>query len=387
MAWNEPGGSNNKDPWGKRKDEQGPPDLDEVIKKLQNKFAGLFGGKGGGGRRGGAGGGNSIGLAFILLVLLGVWALSGFYTIEEGKRGVVLQFGAFKELTDPGIHWYPRFIQSVERVDIEGIRAVHVGEGTAEALMLTKDQNIVDMEFIVQYRVEDARKFLFAARDPEISLQHAIQSAVRELAGNHKMAYITSEGREELAELAKERIQHIVNIYDTGLEVIGFNMQPARPPREVQSAYDDVLAAEEDRNRYINEARAYRNNILPRAKGQQQRMLEDAEGYKQEVIAKAKGEANRFLKVLAEYEKAPKVTRERLYLDAMEHVYVNSSKVMVDVKKSNNLIYLPLDRVVNRSSGGITEVPKQTVPTFDSEPLTEKIDSQSRDRSRTREVR
>lgn len=391
MAWNQPGGgSGDKDPWGNRNQDQGPPDLDEIFKKLSKKFSGLFGGKGGSSSRTPSAGGGLFGMGFILLALLVIWGLSGFYIIKEGKQGVVLQFGAFNKLTEPGFHWYPRFIQSLEVVDVEGIRAVHVGQGSTEALMLTKDQNIVDMEFVVQYRVHDARKFLFAARDPEVSLQHAIQSAVRELAGNHTMAYITSEGREQMATLAKDRIQEIVNIYDTGLEVIGFNMQPAKPPREVQSAYDDVLAAEEDRNRYINEAKAYRNDILPKAKGQKQRMLEDAEGYKQEVISRAKGEADRFLKVLAEYEKAPRVTRERMYIDAMEQIYANSRKVMVDVKKGNNLMYLPLDRLGTRDTVPTTPsesmLPKNST-SIQGETLMDLGTERDRERSRSREVR
>ena len=393
MAWNEPGGNGSngsKDPWGNKGSKQdGPPDLDEVFKKLNEKVTSLFGGKGGksGGGSGSAAGGAK-GLGFIAIVAVVIWALSGIYIVKEGREAVVLQFGEFNEITDPGMHWYPRFIQSVLMVDVEAIRAIHVGQGSTEALMLTKDQNIVDMEFIVQYRVNDAKKFLFSARNPETSLRHAIQSAVRELSGNHTMNYIRSSGREQIAQLAKENIQNIVNIYDTGLIVTSFNMQQPKPPAEVQSAYDDVLAAEEDRNRYINEAQAYRNDILPKAKGQKQRMLENAEGYKQEVISKSEGETQRFLKVLTEYKKAPRVTRERLYIDAMESVYLNSKKVMVDVKKGNNLLYLPLDRLTSPSSNRSNDmIPRQGTTSSNSNSLLDAINNQRDSRSRDRETR
>ena len=393
MAWNEPGGNGSngsKDPWGNKGSKQdGPPDLDEVFKKLNEKVTSLFGGKGGksGGGSGSAAGG-AMGIGFIAIVAVVIWALSGIYIVKEGREAVVLQFGEFNEITDPGMHWYPRFIQSVLMVDVEAIRAIHVGQGSTEALMLTKDQNIVDMEFIVQYRVNDAKKFLFSARNPEISLRHAIQSAVRELSGNHDMNYIRSSGREQIAQLAKENIQNIVNVYDTGLIVASFNMQQPKPPAEVQTAYDDVLAAEEDRNRYINEAQAYRNDILPKAKGQKQRMLENAEGYKQEVISKSEGETKRFLKVLTEYKKAPRVTRERLYIDAMESVYLNSKKVMVDVKKGNNLLYLPLDRLTSPSSNRSNDmIPRQGTTSSNSNSLLDAINNQRDSRSRDRETR
>ncbi len=343
MAWNEPGGSGGRDPWGQRGGGDGPPDLDEVLRKLQDRVTGIFGGRRRGGEgRGGGGGGFVAGL--VAGVILIIWALSGIYIVREGQQGVELQFGAFYQITDPGFHWYPPLIRRVVVEDVARIRTLQVSEDTRDSLMLTRDQNVVDLAFVVQYHVQDVKKFLFAARNPEESLAHATKSAVRELAGNHDMEYITTEGRAEFARRAQERIQEIVNNYGTGLLVTSFNLQKAQPPRPVIPAYDDVVAANEDRQRYINEAEAYRNKILPEARGQARRIIEDAEAYKQEVISRAQGEAQRFVSILREYERAPKVTRERLYLETLEDILARSSKIMVDVD-GDNILYLPLDRM------------------------------------------
>lgn len=388
MAWNEPGGSNNKDPWGNRNDQQGPPDLDEVIKKLQAKFGGLFGGKGGGGGRRTPGGGPA-GLSFIALVLLAVWALSGIYIVNEGKEAVVLRFGEFQGIQAPGPHWYPRFIDTVQVVDVSRVRSVHIGEGSEEALMLTKDENIVDMEFVVQYNVRDSRNFLFQVRAPEISLRHVTQSAVREIVGNNDMEHIITQGRDKIAAEAWERIQDILDSYQTGLQVRGFNMQKAQPPKEVMAAFDDVAAAREDRENFINQAKAYANDILPRAEGQAQRMLEEAKAYKEQIVSVAEGETDRFLNVLGEYRKAPEVMRERLYLETMEEVLGNNNKVLVDLKKGNNIMYLPLEQLMQRS-GSSTKDSDQDYR-GSSSPLSQKIPNfgvdQTRERNRSREVR
>ena len=356
MAWNEPGGSGNKDPWGNRKDEQGPPDLDEVIKKLTDKFSGLFGGRRSGGGSGGRStGGNSIGIGLIGAVVVAIWFLSGIYIINEGKQGVVLQFGAYHEITGPGPHWFPRFVQSVDVLDVAQVRSVHIGQGSEEALMLTKDENIVDMEFQVQYHIKDAKDFLFNVRNPEISLGHVTQSAVREIVGNKEMDFIITKGRSEFASLAQDQIQLILDSYNLGVMVSSFNMLQARAPKEVLPAFEDVAAAREDRERYINEAKAYANDILPKADGQKQRIVQDALAYKERVIVSAKGEADRFEQVLREYLKAPKVTRDRIYLETMESILSHTDKVIVDVKKGSNLLYLPLDRMGQSRSGGIND--------------------------------
>jgi len=388
MAWNEPGGSNNKDPWGNRKDEQGPPDLDEVIKKLQNKFAGLFGGKGGGGGRRGGAGGSSIGLSFIVLVLVAVWALSGIYIVDEGKQAVVLRFGAYHSTNGPGPHWYPRFIDTVDVVDTARVRSVHIGQGTEEALMLTTDENIVDMEFVVQYNVRDARKFLFNVRDPEVSLQHITQSAVREIVGNNDMEHIITKGRDKIAAEAWERIQEILDSYQTGLQVQGFNMQKAQPPKEVMPAFDDVAAAREDRENFINKAEAYANDIVPRAKGQVQRIVEEAKAYKEQVVSVAEGESDRFLKIMGQYKKAPQVTRERLYLETMEEVLSKNNKVMIDTKKGNNLMYLPLQELMQKSgTNSDKSTQSESAPTSSPQGTGGFGLDRMRERDRSREVR
>ena len=386
MAWNEPGGSGNKDPWGDRKKEQGPPDLDEIIKKLQNKFSGLFGGGGGGAStRGRSGGG--IGLGFIAAVLLVIWALSGIYIVDQGRQGVVLQFGAFSNITDPGPHWYPRFIQSVEIVDVEQVRSVNLGRIPDEALMLTQDENIIDIKFTIQYKVKDPKDFLFNVRDPDATLRQVTESAVREIVGKSKLDFVITEGRQDVALRAEKLIQDTLDSYKTGLLVVKLNMQDAQPPQQVQAAFDDAIKAREDEQRQINEAEAYSNDIIPRARGGAARRIQEAEAYREEIVQIAKGESDRFLKVLTEYNKAPKVTRERLYLEAMESVLANSNKVMIDVKQGNSLMYLPIDKMMQSQPRQSTSGQEGgTTPDRSTRSGTEQ-DSRARDRLRTREVR
>ena len=387
MAWNEPGGSGDKDPWGNRKNEQGPPDLDEVIKKLQDKISGLFGGKGGGGRSSGSstsGNGGSIGLSFIALVLVVVWALSGIYIIDQGKQGVVTQFGAYTSITEPGPHWYPRFIHNVDIVDVEGVRSVNLGQAADEALMLTQDENIIDIKFTVQYKVLDAKDYVFNVKDPDITLRQATESAVREIVGKSKLDYVITEGRQDIAVRTRELIQKILDGYKTGIAVVNLNMQDAQPPQQVQHAFDDAIKAREDEQRQINEAEAYSNDIIPRARGKAARVVQEANAYLEEVVARSTGEAERFLKVLTEYKKAPKVTRERLYLETMETVMAGSNKVLVDVDKGSNLMYLPLDKIMSRSPT-VVESDVTTTPVTPS--TTTSSDGRFRERLRNREAR
>ncbi|NNF96924.1 MAG: FtsH protease activity modulator HflK [Halobacteria archaeon] len=384
MAWNEPGGSGSKDPWGNRKKEQGPPDLDEIIKKLQSKFAGLFGGGGGAGRRRTTGGG--FGLSFIAAVVLVIWALSGIYIVDEGRQGVVLQFGAFRAITDPGPHWYPRFIQSVEIVDVEQVRSVNLGRIPDEALMLTQDENIIDIKFTVQYKVKDAREYLFNVRDPDATLRQATESAVREIVGKNKLDFVITEGRLEVAARAEKLMQEVLDSYATGILVVKLNMQDAQPPQQVQAAFDDAIKAREDEQRQINEAEAYANDIIPRARGTAARRVQEAEAYREEIIQIAQGESNRFAKVLAEYDKAPQVTRERLYLEAMESVLANSNKVMIDVKQGGSLMYLPIDKLMQSQRQKSVSPPNETTSVVPSGTITEQ-ESRLRDRLRSREVR
>ncbi len=385
MAWNEPGGSGGKDPWGGRNDEQGPPDLDEVIRKLQNKLGGLFGGGGGAPSGGGMGFG---GFGLILVIAFLVWLFSGIYIIEEGKRGVVLQFGAYKETTMPGPHWYPRFIESIEKVDVSGVRSIELGYRTDESLMLTQDENIVDVKFAVQYQVKDPKDYLFNVRDPDLTMREAMESAVREIVGKSEMDFVITGGRSEVVNRAQQLTQDILDQYKTGLVVTQLTMQDAQAPQQVQGAFADAVKAREDEQRLKNEAEAYSNDVLPKARGRAARLIEEANAYKEQVIAEAEGETSRFLSVLEEYRKAPQVTRKRLYLDTLESVLHKSSKVVVDIQGSNNLLYLPLDKLMQRSATG---TPTGAPPSKNYEAERPELNTQPqtpiRDDSRTREVR
>ncbi len=363
MAWNEPGGNGNKDPWGNNNrgnNNQGPPDLDEVFKNLQKKFGSLFGGKGGG-RSGGSGSssgmpaGSSIGIGLVIVILLVFWTATGFYKIEEAERGVIFRFGKHVETTQKGLHWHlPTPIEHVEKVDITKVYTIPLN-----STMLTQDENIVDIHGTVQYQIADAVKYLLNVRHPEISLSQVTESALRQSIGRSKMDYVITEGRGEIAIQVRGIIQGIVNNYQTGLTIFKVNIQSAKPPEAVKDAFDDVTQAREDEERFKNEAQAYRNEVLPKARGASARLREEAEAYKNEVIARAEGEATRFSELLKAYKKAPQITRDRLYIDMMESVLSNSSKIMVDVKGGNNLLYLPLDKLMDRqSSGGETRQQK-----------------------------
>jgi len=352
MAWNEPGGSGGNDPWGGPGKNQGPPDLDEAMKKLQQRLSGLFGG-GGGGSSGG--GGRAVGLA--LVVLVAIWLLSGIYIIEPAERGVVTRFGAYVDTTMPGPHWHlPYPIEEVEVVNVDNIRTVEIGYRSggrakaggsvpSESLMLTQDENIVDVQFAIQYQIKDPKDYLFNVRNPDATLQQVAESAIREVIGKSKMDFVLTQGRSEISDRVEKLTQEVLDRYGAGLMVTSVNMQSAQPPREVKAAFDDAIKAREDEQRLKNEAEAYANDIIPKARGAAARMLEEASAYKERVVAQAEGEANRFMALLNEYKRAPEVTRERLYLESVEAVLSKSSKVMVDVENGNNLLYLPLDRL------------------------------------------
>jgi membrane protease subunit HflK len=348
MSWNEPGGGNKgpRDPWGGG--DQGPPDLDEALKKLQEKLNGIFGGKGGSG--GGSGGGGGISGALVGVILAGallVWGLMGFYQVDEQERAVVLRFGKYHETVRPGLQWNPPLIDEVIKVNTTKVRAASLRE-----IMLTQDENIVEVKLSLQYVINDPDKFVLKVRDPEISLQHAAQSALRHVVGDTVMDLVLTEGRARIAVDVQERLQQYLDAYETGILVSKVNVDESKPPTQVQSAFDDVIKAREDEERVKNEAQAYANAVVPEARGAAQRQIEEANAYKEQVIANAEGEADRFNKLLAEYKKAPEVTRERLYLDAVQSVYSNTNKVMVDVEGGNNIMYLPLDQLTNRAAGG-----------------------------------
>jgi len=365
MAWNEPG-KGEKDPWGNR-DDKGPPDIDEVIQKMQRKLGDLFGGGSSSSDGGDTSNGNSIGFGLILLIAFIVWAFSGIYIIDPAERGVVLQFGKYKETTLPGPHWHIPFpIEKVEIVNVDKSRTAEIGfrktvggrSGTvpSEALMLTQDENIVEMKVEIQYLIEDPAAFLFNVENPVLTLQQMTESAVREVVGQTTLDEVLTTGRQVIAIEAEKVLQSLLNDYGTGLLVTSFNIPDAQAPAQVQAAFADVVKATADKERMKNEAQAYANDIVPKARGAAFRVIQEAEAYKSQILAKAQGETSRFLQVMTEFEKAPKITRERLYLDTMESVYSNSQKVMVDVSKdSSNVLYLPLDKM--RGGGSSSNSP------------------------------
>jgi membrane protease subunit HflK len=347
MAWNEPGGGNNKgpnDPWGGG--DQGPPDLDEALRKLQEKLGGIFGGGKGSGRGSGGGSGGISGalLGVLITGAIVIWGLMGFYQVDQQERAVVLRFGEYYDTVQPGLQWNPPLIDEVIKVNTTKVRASSLRE-----IMLTQDENIVEVHLSMQYVIDDPTKFVLKVRDPESSLQHAAQSALRHVVGGTSMDLVLTEGRAQIALDVHERLQEYLNLYETGILVSKVNVDKSDPPSQVKAAFDDVIKAKEDEDRFKNEAQAYANAVVPEARGQAQRQIEEASAYKEEVLANAEGEADRFNKLLAEYEKAPKVTRERLYLDAVQAVYSNTSKVMVDVEGGNNILYLPLDKLAEQS--------------------------------------
>ena len=370
MAWNEPGGSKDNDPWGNRDKNQGPPDLDDVVRKMQEKLSGLFGGKGskggpGGGSEQGPGRGGVMGLVGVVAVVAGVWLIYDcFHIIQPAERGVVLRLGKYVKTMEPGLNMtWPRPIAYVERVDVDQIRNEEIGYrsnmsrsakgGTVpnEALMLTRDENIIDVQFAVQYRVKSASDYLFNVRDPDLTLRQATESAIREVVGKSTMDFVLTEGRSDIVSRAQQLIQDTLDRYQSGLVVTSVNMQDAQPPAEVQHAFDDAVKAREDEQRLINEAEAYSNDILPKARGAAARMIEEGNAYKESLIAKAEGESQRFDRILTEYQKAPQVTRKRLYLETMESVMGKASKVVIDVEGGNNVMFLPLDRIIGQTGG------------------------------------
>ena len=358
MAWNEPGGnSNNQDPWGGRKGggRQGPPDLDEALRKLQDSLNGIFGGKksSGSGNGSAAGGLGLIGIA--LAVLAALWLYSAVYVVDEQEQAVVLRFGKYYETVGPGLNIYFPPIDRKFQENVTRERAY-----SAQGQMLTEDENIIEVPLTVQYRISNLQDFVLNVDQPEVSLQHATDSALRHVVGSTAMDQVLTEGRELMASEVKERLQRFLDNYRTGISVTQVNVQSAAAPREVQEAFDDVIRAREDEQRAKNQAEAYANGVVPEARGQAQRIIEDANGYRDEVIARAQGEAERFSKLLTEYRKAPEVTRERLYLEAMQEVFSNTSKVLVTGDKGqNNLLYLPLDKMVAPRDG--TAAPRAAV--------------------------
>ena len=367
--WGNRGGDDGDKPGnnGPRRPNDGPPDLEDLWRDFNRKLNGMFGNKRGGG--GGNGGGDgprmpqidfnpkflSGGVGLLIGLVAIVWLASGFYIVDASQRGLVLQFGSFKETTEPGLRWrMPYPIQSHELVNLTGVRTIEIGyrgsernKVLKEALMLTDDENIVNIQFAVQYILKDPVDYLFNNRHTDDAVMGAAETAVREIVGKSKMDFVLYEGREQIATQAAKLMQDILDRYQSGILISKVTMQNAQPPEQVQAAFDDAVKAGQDRERQKNEGQAYANDVIPKAKGTAARLMQEAEGYKQRVISTAEGDASRFKQVVAEYAKAPEVTRQRMYLDTMQQVFANTSKVMVDAKGQGNLLYLPLDKLMD----------------------------------------
>ncbi|MGB1263140.1 MAG: FtsH protease activity modulator HflK [Cognaticolwellia sp.] len=355
MAWNEPG-NNDKDPWkNKGGKNQGPPDLDDLLKDIGNKFGGIFGGN----KSGGGSGKNlsSIGIMVLLIAAILVYAFTGFYTIKEAEKGIVLRFGQYAGTVEPGLRWKWTFAERIIPVDMQTTRDL-----PSAGFMLTQDENVVRVEMQIQYRVVDARNYIFSVTNADDSLSQSLDSALRYVVGHAKMDDILTSGREEVRQAVWKELEKIIEPYSLGLIIVDVNFKDARPPEEVKDAFDDAIAAQEDEVRFLREAEAYARGIEPRARGRVKRMEQEALAYKQQVILDAEGDVARFNKLLPEYQAAPEVTRQRMYLSSMEKVYSNTSKVMVDVDGGNNMMYLPLDKIMQQQSTG-QRVIQQTLPT------------------------
>jgi membrane protease subunit HflK len=401
---------------------QGPPDLDELWRDFNRKLGGLFGGKQtgqrarGNGGNGGFGGGGSggpgnfqpdmksagIGVGLIGTVALLIWLGTGFFIVQEGQQAVITQFGKYKSTVGAGFNWrLPYPVQRHEMVVVTQIRSVDVGRdniikatGLRESAMLTEDENIVEIKFAVQYRLSDARAYLFESKDPAGAVVQAAETAVREVVGKMKMDSALAEERDQIGPRVRVLMQTILDRYKVGVEVVGINLQQSgvRPPEQVQASFDDVLKAGQERERAKNEAQAYANDVVPRAVGSASRLKEESEAYKARIVAQAEGDAQRFRSVLTEYQKAPQVTRDRMYTDTMQQVYTNVTKILVDSKEGSNLLYLPLDKLMQQSGlgGAAVNSDASTLPGTTSQPQAPvgsagTVDSRVRDAARTRD--
>ncbi len=376
MAWNEPDNNDGRDkkpgqndPWGNRPgsngNEQGPPDLDELIGSFSKKLSGLFGG-GGSGSGGGQGGSPSISgglISGIFVILALIWVGAGFYTVDEGERGVVLRFGQAQEaVVFPGLHWNPPLIDQVTKVNV-----TRVYDQSFSNSMLTEDDNIVDVSMTVQYQVNDARNYFLNVRDPDISLQRAAEAAIRHEVGSSTMQTAMTSAREQIAQNVAIRLQNSMDLYGTGIIVSQVNIAEVQQPVPVRAAYDDVIRAGVDREAFQNEANAYANQVIPQARGLARRVVEEANAYRDQVVARAEGEAQRFTQLLTEYQRAPAVTRERLHLDTLEIIMANSSKVLIDVEGGNSMMYLPLDQMLQRQ--GQTQAGRNTFESLNNQDI------------------
>lgn len=387
MAWNEPGNNNgndgrDKDPWGNKNNrggrDQGPPDLDEVFNKLSQKLGGKFGKRGGSGNGPSIGGGGAVGVGLIAVVAIAVWVFSGFYTVGEAERGVVLRLGKFDRIESPGLNWHPYFIDEYKTVNVQAIRSLR-----ASGTMLTKDENVVTVEMGVQYRVSDPYKYLYRVTNADDSLRQATDSALRAVIGDSLMDSILTSGRQQIRQSTQETLNRIIDNYDMGIMIVDVNFQSARPPEQVKDSFDDAIAAREDEERFEREAEAYRNDILPKATGRAERLKREALGYSERIVNGAIGEVAQFEKLLPEYQAAPEVTRNRLYIDTMQEVYSNTSKVLIDSESSGNLLYLPIDKIAGQATNS-TSTNRKATSAYDQIELESSVDTNSSSNSDSR---
>lgn len=401
-----------KNPEQNNNQDQGPPDLDELLNDLGKKIGRLFGRKESAQKNSKPNNGSSqsevpqdqLPVTTIVLVIALIWAATGFYIVDQGSRGVVLRFGKNTEVTMPGPRWHIPFpVESVEVVNLEQVRTLEVGYRSSgnsvarskelrESLMLTDDENIIDLQFAVQYNLKSAENFLFNNRSADASVRGAAESAIREIVGKSKMDFALYEGREEIAVKAKKLMQEILDRYNTGINVTSVTMQNAQPPEQVQASFDDAVKAKQDLERQKNEGQAYANDIIPKAKGAASRLTSEAQGYRVKVESEAKGNASRFEQILTQYNRAPEVMRDRIYIEAQEQILSNISKVIVDQKNSNSLLYLPLDKLIQQTSPSTKENISSTInvsPQVDMNQTSLQNLERSRDafKSREREVR
>lgn len=377
MAWNEPGKDKDQDPWkndNKNKD-QGPPDLDVVFKKLGDMFGGLFGKKPS--SQPSKNGSSKFLVIAIFAVLAIVWFISGWYTVKESDRGVVLRLGAYHYQVGPGLHWNPKFVDDVTHVNVEAFRTM-----PTTGFMLTEDENIVQVAMEVQYRIIAPEKYLYSVTNADNSLLQALDSALRFVVGHSTMDDALTTGREVVRQETWEGLEKIIEPYDLGIEIVDVNLQQTRPPEQVKDAFDDAIAAQEDEQRFIREAEAYEREKEPIARGQVQRVSQQAQAYKEGLILKAQGEVARFNILLPEYQSAPEVTRQRLYLESMESVLNSSSKVLIDNQSGSNLTFLPLDKLMGKSSVNTTNPALSEIETRSR--ADEKADTDQRSSTNTR---
>lgn len=381
MAWNQPGG-NNRDPWGGGNKQDGPPDLDEVLKNLKKKFGGLFGGSGGGARESGDGSGSAgnsqlsgKAIAVLAAIAFVVWIATGFYIVQQQERAVVTRFGAFSVVTEPGFRWHLPFpIEKKEIVNVEEVMT-----SPLHTQMLTEDQTIVEVKMMVQYRIGDAKTFLFQVNNPIGTLKNSIESALRAIVGQNPLDNVLTKNRQGVSTDVEASLKALMEKYRTGIDIVGVNIDDAKPPAEVQDAFHDVNKAEEDKERYVNQAQAYANQIIPEARGEAARVDQGAQAYKAKKIADSDGESQRFLSLLSEYQKAPEVTRQRLYLETTEQVFSGTSKIVMDQEGDNVVSYLPLDQLMKRQKSEVKAQQQMSTPSHEnSEPVSAPVQRETR---------